>query len=108
MSQPLSTVAIVQSAENHAAESTIRLGFAFGHFDFCPGGTTIQDTYLSALFRSLDNIVFYPGDSSSDPIGSGTVLRTPSKTAGIGSIDVECSEGFVPQPGNRITFEVIS
>ena len=99
-----STVAVVRSVESHAAECTVGLTYAFGSPTFVVGGDGgVHDTYLSALFRPLEAILFL---RDGDAVGRATVLRTPSKTAGIGYIDVAFDDSDVtPEEGDHIAFD---
>ncbi len=94
------TVAVVSTTQGASATQVIPLKNAFGS-TLIAGGTTIQNTYLSYLFRGTPEIALIRAGVI---VEFGNVTAAPSASSGVGYIDVTFNSSITPTVGDLIVF----
>lgn len=96
------TIAVVKTTGGSSATQVIPLKNAYGTSTFVAGGdVSVQDTYLSQLFRVGDHIALIRAAAI---VEFGAVTAAPSATSGIGYIDVTFTSAITPTVGDLIVF----
>jgi len=101
--QSTGTVAVVKTTGSASAtQNGIAIKNAYGSATFVPGGDgTVQDTYLSSLFRVGDHIALI---RSAAIVEFASVVASPSAASGVGFIDALFTSSITPTVGDLIVF----
>lgn len=96
------TQAVVKTTLSAGTVQVIPLKNAFGSATFVAGGDgTVQDTYLSAIFRVSERVALVRATAI---VEFGTVTASPSATSGVGFIDVTFTSSITPTVGDLVVF----
>ncbi len=97
------TQAVVKTTgSGGTTQNGIAIKNAYGSATFCPGGDgTVQDTYLSSLFRVGERIALI---RSLAILEFATISASPSAGSGVGFIDAVFTSSITPTVGDLIVF----
>jgi hypothetical protein len=101
--QSTGTVAVVKTTGSAGTtQNGVAIKNAYGSATFVPGGDgTLQDTYLSSLFRVGDHVALI---RSAAIVEFASVVAAPSAASGVGFIDLLFTSSITPTVGDLIVF----
>ena len=96
------TQAVVKTTGPGNTVQVIALKNAYGSATFCAGGDgTVQDTYLSNIFRVGERIALVRATAI---VEFATITASPSASSGVGFIDATFTSSITPTAGDLVVF----